>query len=208
MNNISNREKGLLILAATVMVAAIYFVARVKPQTLADQALAEEVANLQNSVEHFTMPRSSGDPEAVKKQLAETEAKLKQAKDELDALFRNRADESSHQALEALMLEIMTVARAKGVAVDTSGAYTGSSAGFGFISKDELSALQAGNEPFRFRPLRSVVLRGGFPQIKSFIEALPGLKHEVNVMRFSFKADSDKSGAQASGLRAELVLAL
>lgn len=208
MNNITNREKGLLILAATVFLAALYFLGRVKPKTIEAKVLAEEVTALQNAVEHFTMPRNSGDPEAVKKQLAETDAKLKQAREELDALFRSRADENSHQALEDLMLEVMTVARAKGVAVDTSGAYTGPNDYFGLVAKEELSALQAGGGAFRFRPLRSVVLRGGFPQIKSFIEALPGLKHEVNVLRFAFKADDDKNEAQALGLRAELVLAL
>jgi hypothetical protein len=220
MNSITEREKGLLILAATVLLTVLYFVARIQPQTDESKALAEEVANLETAVKSFTMPRNSGDPEAVKTQLEETQTKLKQAREELDALFRKRVDESSHQALEDLMLEIMKLASAKGVSVDTSGVYAGSSADFGILSKEELSGLQAGGEPFRFRPLRSLTLRGGYPHIQDFIEGLPELKHEVNVLRFSIKpvlslskgADGDKqaakAGGQPSGLRAELVLAL
>ncbi len=213
MSGITDREKGLLVGAAVVLLSTFYFVARIQPQTAVIKALAEEVDGLEKNVNSAVLPRNSGDPDAAQKQLVEANAHLKQAQEELDALFKERVDESSNQALEGLMLEILTLASSKGVTIDTSGVYVGSFADFVIISKEELTRLQVGAQPFRFRPLRSLSLRGYYPHIQNFIKELPELRHEVNVLRFSIKPDNNKSpdqknAAQSRGLRAELVLAL
>lgn len=213
MSGITDREKGLLVGAAVVLFSTFYFVARIQPQTAVIKALTEEVDGLEKNVDSAVLPRQAGDPDAAQKQLAEANAHLKQAREELDALFKERVDENSNQALEGLMLEILTLASSKGVTIDTSGVYVGSFADFIVISKEELARLQAGGLPFRFRPLRSLSLRGYYPHIQNFIKELPELRHEVNVLRFSIKPDNNKSpdqknAAQSRGLRAELVLAL
>jgi hypothetical protein len=213
MNNLTEREKGLLAGAAVVVLAMVYFVARVQPQKALAKSLKEDVASLEQTLASTPRPREAGDPEAVKKQLEEANARLRQARGELDALLQRRVDDHSNQALEGLMQEILTLAKAKGVTVDTSGVYTGSLVDLGIVAKDEIARLQTGNEPFRFRPLRSLSLRGDYPHLRGFIEELPRLRHEVNVLRFSLKADGGKAerrkaDTQPAGLRAELVLAL
>jgi hypothetical protein len=109
------------------------------------------------------------------------------------------------------MLEILTLAKAKGVSVDTSGVYGGTVAELGVVTKEESARLEGGSDPFPFRPLRSLSLRGGFPAVRGFIEELPRLSHPVGVLRFSLRGDGGsapvRSGPEA-GLRAELVLAL
>lgn len=213
MSGITDREKGLLVGAAVILLSTFYFVVRIQPQIASIKALAEIVAALEKNVNSAVLPRNTGDPDTVQKQLVEVNAQLKRSRDALDALFKKRVDEGSNQALEGLMLEILTLASAKGVAIDTSGVYVGSFADFVIISKEELTRLQADEQPFRFRPLRSLSLRGYYPQIQNFIKELPELRHEVNVLRFSIKPDGNKSrdqnnAAQSRGLRAELVLAL
>lgn len=229
MSGITDREKGLLVGAAVVLLSTFYFVARIQPQTASSKALAEEVAGLEQKVNGARPPRYAGDPEAAKKQLEEANARLEQARKEFDALVKKRVDESSNQALEGLMLEILTLAKAKGVSVDNSGVYAGSIADLGLAAKEDLARLQAGGGPFHFRPLRSLSLTGDYPHLRNFIKELPELGHEVNVLRFSVKpvpgsspgqalslskgVDGDKSqdpknAAQPRVLRAELVLAL
>jgi hypothetical protein len=221
MSGISDREKGLLVTAVVVILAVFYFVARVQPQRALVKSLTEETAKLEKEVGTIVLPKNTGDPETVNKQLAEVNARLGTAREELAAVFSKRVDETSNQALEGLMLEILTLAKAKGVSVDNSGAYAGSVADLGLAVKEELTRLQSGGEPFRFRPLRSLSLSGDYPHIQNFIKELPKLGHEVNVLRFSIKsvlslskgADGNesrdqKNTAQSRELRAELVLAL
>jgi hypothetical protein len=213
MNGITTREKALLVGAAVILVSTFYFVARIQPQMAQLKALTEEITGLEQTLANSVLPRSSADPEAVKTQLDEAKAQLKQSQEKLASLLTRRVNENSNQALEGLMLEILTLASSQGVSIDTSGVYTGSPADFGIAAAEELTRLKDGNEPFRFRPLRNLSLRGDYPHIQRFIKALPELKHDVSVLRFSIKADSDngreqKKTAPPKGLRAELVLAL
>ncbi len=211
--SITDREKGLLILAAVVLLATFYYAGRIKPQMANLKALTEEVSGLEQKVDGTRPPRYSGDPEAAKKQLEDANAKLEQARQSFDALIKKHVDENSPQELEGLMLEILTLANAKHVTVDNSGAYTGSIADFGIATKEELGHLQTGGRPFPFRPLRNLSLSGDYPHIRNFVKELPQLRHEVYVLRFSIKADGGKAqdpktSAQPRPLRAELVLAL
>lgn len=213
MSGITEREKGLLLGAAVVVLASLYFVARVQPLRTELKSLREEVTSLEQRVRNTPMPKPPADPEAAKKELHEAKTHLARAREELGVLMQGRVDQDSNQALEGLMLEILTLAKAKGVNVDTSSVYGGSSADFGVGSKEELARLQSGKEPLPFRPLRSLSLRGDYPHIRGFIEELPRLGHTVSVLRFSLKAEGDKTeryraGGAGQGLRAELVLAL
>jgi hypothetical protein len=209
---ISHREKGLLIAAAVVMSLAFYATLRIKPQKAFYKAFEEEVASLEQQINTTRLPPVTGEDETLKKELETLEAQLKQANSAFDTLFKNRVDANSDQALEGLMLKVLALANAQGVIVDMSGVYTGSVADFGIVSKEELGKLQASGAPLRFRPLRHLALRGDYARIQRFIRELPGLDHEVTVLRFAFKTDPDKAGSSRNGttrvLRAELVLAL
>lgn len=208
MSGVTEREKGLLLGAAVVVLASLYFVARVQPLRTELKSLRGDVTSLEQRLRNTPMPKPPADPEAAKKQLEEAKTHLARAREELGILMQGRVDQDSNQALEGLMLEILTLAKAKGVSVDTSSVYGGSSADFGVVSKEELARLQSGSEPLPFRPLRSLSLRGDYPHIRGFVEELPRLGHAVSVLRFSLKAEGDKTERHRAGLRAELVLAL
>jgi len=213
MNAITTREKVLVIGASAILVATFYYVVRIQPQMAQLKALATEITGLEQTLANSVVPRGSADPEAVKTQLDETMVLLKQSQEKLASLLTRRVDENSNQELEGLMLEILTLARSQGLSVDTSHVYIGSIANFGIVAVEELTRLKNGDGPIRFRPLRNLSLRGDYPRFQRFIKALPELKHDVSVLRFSIKADSgnvrkQKKTAPKKSLRAELVLAL
>lgn len=221
MSGITDREKGFLLAAAVILLSTAYFVLRIQPQTTDIKTLAEEVTGLEKTVNSTALPRNAGDPEAVQKQLTEANAHLKQAQDAFEGVLKNRVDERTNQALEGLMLEILKLAAAKGVTIDTSGVYVGSIGDFGIATKEELTRLQVDGQPFRLRPLRSLSLRGDYPHIQNFIKELPKLGHEVSVLRFSItsplslsktadghQSQVQKNAVQSQGIRVELVLAL
>ena len=141
MSGITEREKGLLLGAAVVVLASLYFVARVQPLRTELKSLREEVTSLEQRVRNTPMPKPPADPEAAKKELHEAKTHLARAREELGVLMQGRVDQDSNQALEGLMLEILTLAKAKGVNVDTSSVYGGSSADFGVVSKEELATV-------------------------------------------------------------------
>lgn len=213
MSAVTEREKGLLVGAALVLLATFYIVGRVQPLRADLKRLREEVTGMEQRLANTPMPRPPADPDAVHRQLDEAETRLTGAREELAVLLQRRVDPNSNQALEGLMLEILTLAKAKGVSVDASGVYAGSLAELGVVSREETARLQGGSDSFQFRPLRNLSLRGDFPAIRGFVEELPRLGHPVSVLHFSLKAERGATERQRAGglgqsIRAELVIAL
>lgn len=213
MNSITVREKLLLVGAGVILVATFYFVVRVQPERAQLKALAEEINGLEHTLANSVLPRTNANPDEVKAQLDVTKASLLETQAKLTALMTKRVDDNSNQALEGLMLEILTLASAQGVGIDTSGVYAGSLADFGIAAGKEWARLQSNGEAVHFRPLRSLSVHGDYTQLRRFIKALSELQNAVSVLKFSIKTEASpgptpKNAEQTRGVRAELVLAL
>jgi hypothetical protein len=213
MSNLNAREKGLLVLSALVLMANFYYVGRIHPQLASLKALAERVGGLEQKVQGTRPPRYAGDLDGAKKQTAEAQARLDEARKDIDRLLDRRVDQDSNVALEGVIVEIRALANQRGVAIDESGAFSGSLQELGAVSEEELHGLQGGGERFRFRPLRTLSLTGDYPRLRNFIRELLEHKARVNVLKLTIRADSaqsvdQRSPALSTRLRAELVLAL
>lgn len=208
------RERLILIVAASVALAAAYAVLRVQSKEAEMTLYREELSGLEAETQAAPPPA-----QATLRQLASAERERDEAQQsaaaaagQLAAYTASLVDPAAANAVEAVMLEVTALSEATGVALKQAQTYTGKVAGISPAERGAASAAQGATpafDPLASRPLRKLVLSGNFYQLSAFLEALSRMQQGVTVLSYRFAVAKGQAGLGATpGLDCELVIML
>lgn len=209
---LSLREQALMLFAVLAVVGVLYAMARYKPEQLALQQLEAEAKQLASTLEEKKVPRPlSRDAAQITPELEKVEGELNERREQLKVLEARFVDAASTQALQDLMVDISTLARASGVTIRETLPFESES---GSGARASASGLPE-NMATRFiaggflRPLKRLHLEGNYQGLRRFIEGSAELTRQVVVVQFGFTTMSSPSPAGSSAnLDAKIVVAL
>lgn len=208
----SLREQALMIFAVLAAVGAFYVMARYKPAELSLQGLDAQTKQLAATLEKKRVPRAlSRDAAQITRELEKVEGQLRERREQLQVLEARFVDAASTQALQDLMVDISTLARASGVTIretlpfESEGGSGARSATSG-LPENMVTRFKIGGF---LRPLKRLRLEGNYQSLRRFIEGSAELTRQVVVLQFGFTTMSKlPPGGGSAHLNAEIVVAL
>ena len=212
MRGLSTREHVLLLAALVVVVGIGFLLFRSRPrhQELGRLEYATEQARERYRTTRW--PASAGDPESLRRELAELQERIAGKEAALRAHEARFASQAGAGAVGELRLEVSRLAARSGVRVledvicprPKLGGVLGGEIRAAESRAARLVRFLALGEPYEM-PARQLVLHASFSGLRAFLDGLAALRHRVVVLHFEI-VRNEEAGPGTASLRVRLLV--
>lgn len=197
---INRREMLLLCIAVSVMAGVGYIRVRYWPAAQALAAIHKETEDLRTKLKVSQLPKEPPEKEInqMEQELAGIAQQFETWQARIGSLEHRFVPVDSSESLQALKVEISSLARRQGVLIVKDVSYQ--------AAPQDKSLAWFLDKGLYQRPLRQITVESPYPYLLKFIQGLQNLPYQVTIVRLEIMLKGDASNGSA--LTSTLILSL